>query len=562
MAVIVLAMIGANAAEVWVPTWYQKLFDALVQNDFSKFDLMVKLIIGAGVAHMAAWLAWRIFHFTLSFFASRTMADLVNTCFKYLHDHSYNFFSNNFAGTLLKRVTRYERAYEIIIDKFTWDLGQTVFRFIFILAVLAFVNWIFALILFVWSIFYILFQIKFSLYKLKYDIARADLDSRLSGRLADTIANNVNLKLFAAEKQEYKSFQKLNRQLDKVRKWTWDLGGISDAIQALLMIGLELVVFYMALRFWRDGALTAGVFILIQTYLIQLFGRLWGLGYHIREIYEALADSEEMTNILITPHEIQDGPDAGELKVTKGEIKFQSVTFGYYKNKKSFRNFNLAIKAGEKIALIGPSGGGKSTIVKLLFRFHDIQGGKILIDGQNIAEVTQNSLRHNLSLVPQDPILFHRSLMENIRYGRPDVADEEVIKAAKLAHCHEFISGFPDGYETYVGERGVKLSGGERQRVAIARAILKDAPILVLDEATSSLDSESEYLIQDAMQTLMQGKTVIIIANRLSTIMQMDRIVVIEKGKIAEEGKHDELLKAKQGIYQKLWQIQAGGFAQ
>jgi ABC-type multidrug transport system fused ATPase/permease subunit len=210
--------------------------------------------------------------------------------------------------------------------------------------------------------------------------------------------------------------------------------------------------------------------------------------------------------------------------------------------------------------LIGPSGGGKSTIVKILFRFYDLQRGAILVDGQNIGDVTQESLRELISLVPQESILFHRSLRDNIRYGRPDASEAEVVAAARAAHCHEFISGFPKGYDTFVGERGVKLSGGERQRVAIARAILKNAPILVLDEATSSLDSESESFIQDALRNLMKGKTTIVIAHRLSTIMQMDRIVVLERGRITEEGRHDELVKASQGTYQKLWQIQAGGF--
>jgi ATP-binding cassette, subfamily B, bacterial len=220
----------------------------------------------------------------------------------------------------------------------------------------------------------------------------------------------------------------------------------------------------------------------------------------------------------------------------------------------------LKINPGERVALIGPSGGGKSTIVKLLFRFWDIQNGEIRIDDQDIAKVTQESLRESMALVPQESILFHRSLHENISYSRPDATKDEVTQAAKMAHCHEFISKFPKGYDTFVGERGVKLSGGERQRVAIARAILKNAPILVLDEATSSLDSESEMFIQDALKNLMAGRTTIVIAHRLSTIMQMDRIVVIENGEVIEEGKHEELLKVKQGIYQKLWEIQAGGF--
>jgi ATP-binding cassette subfamily B protein len=288
--------------------------------------------------------------------------------------------------------------------------------------------------------------------------------------------------------------------------------------------------------------------------------RVWNFGKNIRRIYESLSDAEEMTQILVTPHEIVDIPGAKKLKVTEGKMEFQKVLFNYNETRSVLKNFNLVIASHQRLAIIGPSGAGKTTIVKLLFRMHDVTGGKICIDGQDISRVTQESLWANISLVPQDPILFHRTLMENIRYGRFNATDKEVIRAAKLAHCHEFIMSSHDGYNTYVGERGIKLSGGERQRVAIARAILRDAPILVLDEATSSLDSESEHLIQDALEKLMKHKTVIVIAHRLSTIRQMDRIVVVDKGGIIEDGGHSDLTQKKEGMYKKLRQFQAGGF--
>ena len=281
---------------------------------------------------------------------------------------------------------------------------------------------------------------------------------------------------------------------------------------------------------------------------------------NIREIYENLADAEEMTEILLTPHSVQDSKSAKELNITEGAVQFKDVQFHYHKTRTILPKFSLDIKVGKKTALVGHSGSGKSTIIKLLLRLYDVSGGKILIDGQRIHKVTQESLRSQVSLVPQDPILFHRSLKENIRYARPDASNEELIAAAKAAHCHDFIMEFPEGYDTLVGERGVKLSGGERQRIAIARAILKNAPILVLDEATSSLDSESEKLIQDALETLMKGKTVLTIAHRLSTIMNMDTIVVLEKGEIVEQGSHKQLLKKKTGVYSKLWGHQVGGF--
>ncbi len=266
----------------------------------------------------------------------------------------------------------------------------------------------------------------------------------------------------------------------------------------------------------------------------------------------------DVLNIIAVPHGIQDAQGAGALRVQKGEIRFAGVHFDFAAQP-VFKDLNLNIEAGEHIGLIGHSGAGKSTLINLLLRYFDPQSGAVLIDGQNIAEVTQDSLRKNIAVIPQDTSLFHRSLMENIRYGRLEASDEEVIEAAKKAHAHEFIKDLPQGYDTLVGERGVKLSGGQRQRIAIARAILKDAPILILDEATSALDSESEKLIQDSLKSLMDGKTVIAIAHRLSTISHLDRLVVMEAGKIIEEGHHDLLLQ-KNGVYAKLWSMQSGGF--
>jgi ATP-binding cassette subfamily B protein len=394
-----------------------------------------------------------------------------------------------------------------------------------------------------------------------HDLRRSEADTRTTAQMADGITNNVNVKLFASYEYENKRFQDVTESQHRLRKKSWDIGNFFDLIQSSSMIGLEFWLMYVAIKLWNQGVLTVGDIVLIQTYLLRLFDKLWDMGQNIRMIYGALADANEMTEMLATPYEVQDVSGAKKLKVPKGKIEFKNVSFGYYRETPILQDFNLEVGAGERLALIGPSGGGKSTIVKTMFRFHDIQSGQILIDGQDISKVTQDSLRANMSLVPQEPILFHRSLMDNIRYARPKASEKEVIRAAKMAHADEFISSFREGYDTLVGERGIKLSGGERQRVAIARAILKDAPILVLDEATSSLDSESEMYIQDALSKLMKGRTTIVVAHRLSTIMQMDRIVVISDGKVVEQGRHDELLKVKKGMYQKLWGIQAGGFA-
>jgi ATP-binding cassette subfamily B protein len=327
-----------------------------------------------------------------------------------------------------------------------------------------------------------------------------------------------------------------------------------------MMVGLEIGLMFYALHLWREGLVTIGDFVLIQTYLINMFDRLWDFGRIIRYYYEAMADAQEMTEILEKPHEIVDMPKAKQLKISEGKIEFINVDFSYNQTRQIIKKLNLVIQPKEKVAIVGPSGGGKSTIASILLRQHDLTDGRIIIDGQNISQVSQESLWSNIGLVNQDPILFHRSLSENISYGLWGSNQEQVVKAAKMAHCHDFIKGFTEGYDTFVGERGMRLSGGERQRVAMARAIIKNAPILVLDEATSSLDSESEELIQKALSNLMKNKTVIVIAHRLSTIMKMDRIVVVDNGQIVEQGSHTELLKKRDGFYQRLWSKQVGGF--
>lgn len=557
---LAVSMAAATAIDVYIPSLYKRLFNGLASGSVPASELFSIIFTILGAAFVM-WGFWRVAGFTNDFFQPRVMADILNACFKYLHDHSYNFFSSNFVGSLVKKVTRFERAFESVADILYWEMGQTALRIFIILLVLYFyVHEVLALVLLAWSVLYVAFSYLFARFKLKYDIESSEIDTRVSGTLADTITNNINIKLFGGTNRELKIFRSVTQKQFQIRKWTWNLSDINESVTMGLMIFLEFLMLYTAVRYWQRGILTVGDFALIQAYLVQIFGRLWNLGRHIKQLYERLAEAEEMTEILVTPHGVQDRLNAELLKVTDGKIEFKNLTFGYHKSRNVFKSFNLVIKPGERIAFIGPSGGGKTTIVKLLFRFFDVTGGEILIDDQNIADVTQESLRANLSLVPQDPILFHRSLYDNIAYGRPGAPSSEIYKAARQAHCHEFISSFPKGYDTFVGERGIKLSGGERQRVAIARAMLKNAPILVLDEATSSLDSESEYYIQDALRNLMKNRTTIVIAHRLSTIMQMDRIVVIDRGQIKEQGKHKELLKAKQGIYQKLWDIQAGGF--
>lgn len=561
--VMVLALGVSVIMEILIPVYYKKFFDALssgthgnaiLVNQLTRFIIMILVLNGI------SWAMFRLLMYIDAYFQPKVVQNLTNTCFMYLHGHSYNFFINRFVGSLVRKVNRLVRAFENVEDQIFWRLYPLFLRIAAILVVIIYNHIALGVFLFIWLGVFLGTNYAFAVFRLRYDEEEATIDSTVTAQLADTISNNANIKVFTALPSEYQWFQKLTQKQFNIRKFIWNITSYMDAIQGALMILLEFGIFYVAVRLWNKGILTLGTLVLIQAYILQIFSHSWTFGRVIKDLYKSLADAEEMVEILNTPHEIRDKVGAKNLMVQNGLIEYRSVQFTYTKTRPVIKNLSLKISPGEKIGLVGPSGGGKSTLLALLFRFYDMQEGSIAIDGQNIADVTQESLRKNIALVPQDPILFHRTLRENIRYGRLDADDNEVIRASKLAHCDEFIEKLHDRYNTYVGERGIKLSGGERQRVAIARAILKNAPILVLDEATSSLDSHSEKLIQDALNKLMENKTVIVIAHRLSTIMKMDRIVVIKNGTIAEMGSHQELLKKKLGLYQKLWKLQAGGF--
>lgn len=545
------------------PIFYKKFFDILTENqppDILYQQLIALLLVLLGLS-VCVWLFYRIADFGNNAFQTAVKADLKEHAFSALLHHSHAFFSNSFAGALVRRVHRLSTdGFEVFADKILWTLLPLIVHLTGIIIVLGFTAPVFAVAIIVWFIVFVSIQSALSIWKIQYDIIRGKKDSENSAVLSDALSNHSTIQLFARKKYEFKKFREANQDLRKTMLFTWNLGALIDLVQGLLFLVIEYVVLYLALRAWRDGTISIGTFVLVQTYLIQIFNRLWDFGRAVRNVFSSFADAKEMVEIMLLPIDVQDTPRAVPLSISAGEIRLDRVSFSYQKTRRVLDKVSLTLAPGQRVGLVGPSGAGKSTIVKLLLRLHDVESGHILVDGQDIQKCTQDSVREAISFVPQEPILFHRTLMENIRYGLLTASDEEVYQAAAFAHCDVFIRDLPDGYTTLVGERGIKLSGGERQRIAIARAILKNAPILVLDEATSSLDSESEILIQDALEKLMKGKTVIAIAHRLSTIKQMDRIIVLADGHIAEEGSHDGLLKKKGSVYAKLWRLQSGGF--
>jgi ATP-binding cassette subfamily B protein len=382
----------------------------------------------------------------------------------------------------------------------------------------------------------------------------------VSAALADAITCNATVKAFGAELREE---ARLDRALGKwqQRTWrTWMRGVGSFSLQGVALLVLQLLIVGTITWLWRRGDADAGGVATVLTMYFVLHGYLRNMGQTVREVQRGVNDMVELVALHAAPTSVQDRPDAVALRVPRGEIAFRHVHFRYgAQGRALFEDLSVVIRAGERVGLVGPSGSGKSTAVRLIQRLHDLQGGAICIDGQDIAGVTQASLRRHIAMVPQEPTLFHRTLGENIAYGRPGATQAEIERAARLAHAHDFIARQPKGYATLVGERGVKLSGGERQRVAIARAFLAQAPILIMDEATSSLDSESEAAIQAAMERLIEGRTAIVIAHRLSTVRAMDRILVFDGGRIVEDGAHDALVMQSGGIYRRLFERQALG---
>jgi ATP-binding cassette subfamily B protein len=562
LSLIMGAFLLSTLADVLTPLYSGRLVDAVASGAganevawnaaIAAFSTLMALALAGVVLRNVAFM-W-IVELTL-----KMMSDIAADAFHRVQRFSTDWHANSFAGSTVRKITRGMWALDLLNDTILIALLPSAAM---LLGSTLLLGWFWPMMGAVVATGSVLFIAVTTMLSLGYVAPAARLanswDTRLGGALADAVSCNAVVKGFGAEVREEARLARV------VAKWrlrtgrTWMRGTLNGTTQGAMLLLMRAAVIGLALMLWTWGQASAGDIAFVLTSFFVLQGYLRDIGTHIRNLQRSINDMEELVDFQSEPLGIEDRPDAKPIRITDGRIAFDKVTFHYGNHRRPlYCDFSVDIAAGERIGLVGHSGSGKTTFVKLIQRLYDVNAGRILIDGQDIAQVAQASLRGQIAIVQQEPILFHRSLAENIAYARPGATQAEIEHAARLASAHDFIVNLPKGYGTLVGERGVKLSGGERQRVAIARAFLADARILILDEATSSLDSESEVLIQKAMERLMVGRTTLVIAHRLSTVRALDRLLVFDRGRIIEEGSHDELIRLTGGIYRRLFERQA-----
>ena len=544
------------------PYIIMRMVDAFVSDadmsaqiaEFSRWAVWLFVITGTGMVF------WRFSGFIGMEWITRAVQTSYLTLYDYISRHSHSYFSNNFAGALSNKISNASSGVDDMLERVLWGWYPEVIKLVVSVALLLLVD-LYITLGFL-CVFVVVVVVNWFLVKGRrpHVVAYSAASSKFRGEGVDWLTNVTASRQFVRDHYEMDRLKVTANDLrfKNIFQWRWSEWTIVlNNFFVLLMIGAAL---FYTLYLLNAGSTTPGAVILVVNVLGRMTEAITFIGSMMNGFIRVYGEIEEGLDTVLVDHEITDIHDAKKLEIDSAAIEWNKATFTYGENR-VFDEFDLTIPAGQRVGLVGPSGAGKTTFVSLLLRQHDLNSGEILIDGQNIAKVTQDSLRENIAVVPQEPLLFHRSIRENIAYGKPDATDNEIMAVARLAKAHEFIKDLAEGYDTLVGERGIKLSGGQKQRVAIARAMLKDAPILVLDEATSALDSESEVAIQQALHKLMEGKTVIAIAHRLSTLREMDRIIVLEGGKIVEDGSHDSLLQYD-GVYSRLWKHQAGGFLQ
>jgi ATP-binding cassette subfamily B protein len=557
------ALLVAVAADVLVPVFAGRLVDAVARAEETGRDVALDAALGAlaalavsGLLVLAGRIAGILGIITLTL---RVMAAVGGEAFQRVQRFSADWHADSFAGATVRRISRGMWAIDLLDDTILIALLPS---FLVLIGATLLLGWqwpMMGVLVAASSLFYVALTAALSLRWIAPAARLSNLwDTRVGGAMADVIGANAVVKAFGAEAREDGRLGALMAKWRRRTARTWLRGTAAEALLILTLLLLRIAIVGTALLLWWKGRVDAGDLATILTMFFMVQGYLRDIGFHISNLQRGVNEMEELVRLHETPLGVEDLPEARPLAVTRGEIAFERVTFHYGGHKTPlYRDLDLRIRSGESVGLVGPSGSGKTTLVKLIQRLHDITEGRVTIDGWDVRDATQASLRRNIAIVQQEPVLFHRSIAENIAYARPGAGMAEIRRAAALANADGFIARLPRGYATLVGERGIKLSGGERQRIALARAFLADAPILILDEATSALDSESEAAIQQAMGRLLDGRTAIVIAHRLSTVRAMDRILVFDRGVVVEEGSHRDLVLRPGGLYRLLFERQA-----
>ncbi len=500
---------------------------------------------------------WRLYDYAYLKTMPYIKGQIIDELYNYTQYHNHSFFQENLAGHITNRITEGSRSFEMALSIFGEKIIRKLAIIVFALIAMYSVHYIFATVFLIWVCVFLGISIICSSRINKYSISYARSKSIVAGNIVDSIANISAVRMFTSHRFERQNLEiRIDDAIENEQIMQFFMFKLRFVLGTSCSIMIFIIIYYLSsLR--SEVAITIGDCVLILSLCISVTNEIWDLTQEVGDMFEEIGSFNQSITLLGS-HVVTDIENTRPLNVSEGEIYFKNVTFKYHRNNNLFKGKTVKITSKEKVGLVGFSGSGKTTFVNLLLRLYDIDAGEILIDGQNIKYVTQDSLRSSISIIPQEPVLFHRTVLENIRYGKKDASMEEVIEAAKAAHINDFIMDMPEGYQTMCGERGNSLSGGQRQRIIIARAILKNAPILILDEATSSLDSKTEELIQDSLSYLMHDKTVIVIAHRLSTLLNMDRILVFEEGSIVGDDSHENLLKTNK-VYKKLWSSQVKG---
>lgn len=556
----ITSLAAALSASVW-PVITGNLIDSLAAYEGPKSNVFTSLstvFISAFGFWIGIEILERIKGFTGAIIYPRMEANIRLSTFEYVSHHSHSYFSNNFVGGIANRIADLPKSTSIVIDFLFNNLLPLLIAIVFSTFIFTDLNPKLAVIWFTWLSIHITTCGIAGYRASEYSKTHSDSRSELQGKIVDSLINHLNVKLYSMLGYEIESAQKAQKdEFTKNRTTYFYIEKLKLLLSLIAFIGISSLG-YMTVHLWQLEEISLGNMITVINSIIAILAMAWAATVEVSYLFRELGVIKQALKLVQDPIEVSEAPFAEELQVIKGKIIFNRVTFKYRRNDNVFKEKSLTIDGGCKVGLVGFSGSGKTTFAHLILRLFDLESGKITIDGSDISKVSLKSLRDNITMIPQEPVLFNRSIMENIRYAKIDATDEEVIEASIKANCHEFIMNFEDGYDTIVGERGSRISGGQKQRIAIARAILKNAPILIMDEATSALDSYTEKQIQESLKYLTKGKTTIIIAHRLSTLLEVDRILVFDKGTIVEDGPHEELIK-KTGHYAMLWKMQTAG---